>query len=78
MESGKTGERRFRRLGATPERRADIVDRLAKLDRLLQEIRGKIRALGHTRFRSQSASSTGNAFACVSHSTTFAASRKWF
>ena len=29
------------------ERRADIVDRLAQLDRLRQEIRGQIRALGH-------------------------------
>ena len=31
------------------ERRADIVDRLAKRDRLRQEIGGKIRAFGHTR-----------------------------
>ena len=49
MKGGKAGERRFGRLGAPPERRADIVDRRAKLDRLRQEIRGEIRALGHAR-----------------------------
>jgi hypothetical protein len=49
VKSGKTGERRFGRLGAMSERRANIVDRLAKRDRLRQEIRRKIRVLGHTR-----------------------------
>ena len=48
MESGKTGERGLRRLGATPERRANIVYRLAQLNRSRQEIRGKIRVFGHT------------------------------
>ena len=48
MKSGKTGERRFGRLGVASERRANIVDRLAKRHRLRQEIGGKIRVFGHT------------------------------
>ena len=47
MKSGKTGEGGFRRLGALSERHADIVDRVAKRDRLRQEIGGKICALRH-------------------------------
>ena len=78
MKGGEAGERGLGRLGATPERRADRLDRRAKRDRPRQEIGGEIGALGHAGFRSQSASSSGNAFACLSQSTTFAASRRWF
>jgi hypothetical protein len=48
VKSGETGEGRFGRLGVAPERRADIVDRRAKLGRLRQEICGKISVLDHT------------------------------
>ena len=47
VKSGKTGERRLGRLGATPKRSANALDRLAKIDRSRQEIGGKIRALGN-------------------------------
>ena len=48
MKSREAREGRFGRLGSTPKRRADMMYGLAKLDRLLEEIGGKIRALGHT------------------------------
>ena len=47
VKRGEARERRFGRLGVMSERRADIVDRRAKRDRLRQKIAGQIRALGH-------------------------------
>ena len=47
MKSGKARERRLRRLGAMSQRYADVVNRLAKRDRLPQEILSKIGPLGN-------------------------------
>ena len=44
---GKIGERSRGGLGATPERRADVVNRLAQGDRLGHEVGGEIGALGN-------------------------------